>query len=123
MCKCSGETVDHLLIHCQVARSLWCWILRAFGISWVFSGNVMDLLFSWWNGLGKHASDIWNLIPLCLMWIVWLESNRWSFEDTSSSDSQLRDSFAVMLFDWSRVRGFTSSLNVFDFISCLSYSS
>jgi hypothetical protein len=55
MCKCSGETVDHLLIHCQVARRLWCWILRAFGISWVFSGNVRDLLFSWWNGLGRHA--------------------------------------------------------------------
>jgi hypothetical protein len=89
----------------------------------VFSGNVMDLLFSWWNGLGKHASDIWNLIPLCLMWIVWLERNRRSFEDTSSSDSQLRDSFAAMLFDWSRAWGFTSSPNIIDFISCLSYSS
>ena len=63
------------------------------GISWVFSGNVMDLLFSWWNGLGNHASDIWNLIPLCLMWIVWLERNRRSFEDTSSSDSQPASGF------------------------------
>ncbi len=123
MCKCSGETVDHLLIHCQVARCLWCWILRAFGISWVFSGNVMDLLFSWWNGLGRHASDIWNLIPFCLLWIVWLECNRRSFEDTSSLDSQLWDYFASTLFDWSRVCGFTSSPNVIDFISSLSYSS
>ena len=123
MCKGSGETVDHLLIHCQVARSLWCWILRVFGLSWVFPETVKDLLFNWWNGLGKHASDIWNLVPLCLMWIVWLERNRRSFEDTSTADSQLRDSFAVMLFDWSRVWNFTSSPNVFDFISCLSHSS
>ena len=78
---------------------------------------------NWWNGLGKHASDIWNLVPVCLMWIVWLERNRRSYEDTSTADSQLRDSFAVMLFDWSRVWNFTSSPNVFDFISCLSHSS
>ena len=91
--------------------------------AWVFSETVKDLLFNWWNGLGKHASDIWNLVPLCLMWIVWLERNRRSFEDTSTADSQLRDSFAVMLFDWSRVWNFTSSPNVFDFISCLSHSS
>ena len=45
------------------------------------------------------------------------------FEDTSTADSQLRDSFAVMLFDWSRVWSFTSSPNVFYFISCLSHSS
>ena len=83
----------------------------------------MDLLFSWWNGLGRHASDIWNLIPFCLMWIVWLECNRRSFEDTSNSDSQLWDYFASTLFDWSRVCGFTSSPNVIDFISSLSYSS
>ena len=70
MCKCNGETADLLLIHCHVASFLWCWILSAFGISWVFSGSVADLLFSWWNGLGRHASDVWNLIPLCLMWIV-----------------------------------------------------
>ena len=92
-------------------------------LSWVFSETVKDLLFNWWNGLGKHALDIWNLVPLCLMWIVWLERNRRSFEDTSTADSQLRDSFAVMLFDWSRVWNFTSSPNVFYFISCLSHSS
>ena len=88
----------------------------------MFSRNAMDLLFGWWNGLGRQASDIWNLIPLCLMWILWLERNRRSFEDTSSSDSQLRDYFASTLFDWSRVRVFTSSPNVIDFISSLSCS-
>jgi hypothetical protein len=57
------------------------------------------------------------------MWILWLERNRRSFEDTSSSDSQLWEYFASTLFDWSRVWGFTSSPNVIDFISSLSYSS
>ena len=41
----------------------------------------------------------------------------------NSRSKKLRDSFAVMLFDWSRVWNFTSSPNVFYFISCLSHSS
>ena len=32
MCRCSGESVDHLLIHCHVANSLWVFMLQAFGI-------------------------------------------------------------------------------------------
>ena len=53
-------------------------------LSWVFSETVKDLLFNWWNGLGKHALDIWNLVPLCLMWIVWLERDRKSTRLNSS---------------------------------------
>jgi hypothetical protein len=54
---------------------------------------------------------------------VWIERNRRTFEDVSSSDSQLRDYFTSTLFDWSRVWGFTSSSNVNDFIFSLSFSS
>ena len=54
---------------------------------------------------------------------MWIERNRRTFEDVSSSDSQLRDYFTSTLFDWSRVWGFTSSSNVNDFIFSLSFSS
>ena len=32
MCLCSGETVDHLLIHCSVAFELGSFVFRTFGI-------------------------------------------------------------------------------------------
>lgn len=35
MCRCNGETVDHLLIHCSAAFDLWCYIFWVFGIQWV----------------------------------------------------------------------------------------
>jgi hypothetical protein len=28
--------------------------------------TVADLFFGWWSWLGKHSSDIWNIVPLCL---------------------------------------------------------
>uniref|UniRef100_A0A2N9G2D1 Reverse transcriptase domain-containing protein n=1 Tax=Fagus sylvatica TaxID=28930 RepID=A0A2N9G2D1_FAGSY len=44
MCRCNGETVEHLLLHCPVAGALWNWIFKTFGIHWVISGTVADLL-------------------------------------------------------------------------------
>ena len=74
MCCCDGELVDHLLLHCPVTHSLWTFMLQAFGIHCVMLGLVAGLLSCWHQWLGKHNSDIWNLVVLgCLMWIVWLE--------------------------------------------------
>ena len=53
--------------------------------------------------MGRHSSNVWNLVPLYLMWIVWKERNSCTFEDVSSMDIQLRDCFASNLFKWSKV--------------------
>ena len=53
-----GEGVDHLLNHCTEAYQLWCFVFRSFGISWVLPKSVKDLLFGWWNWMGKHSLDI-----------------------------------------------------------------
>ena len=44
MCRCSRETVDHLLIHCSAAFELWSFIFRMFGVQWVLVEKVLDLL-------------------------------------------------------------------------------
>ena len=78
---------------CGKAHRLWSFVFRTFGISWVLSRSVADFLFGWWNWLGKHSSNIWNLVPLCLMWCIWKERNWWTFEDLDRSDDQLLDFF------------------------------
>jgi hypothetical protein len=35
MCKNSGESSSHLLLHCSVARELWNFIFSLFGLQWV----------------------------------------------------------------------------------------
>ena len=81
MCCCNEESVDHLLLFYPIAHSLWTHMLRLFGIDWIMPSLVADLLFCWYHWLGKHSSDIWNLVPSCLMWTIWTEQNRHSFED------------------------------------------
>jgi hypothetical protein len=32
MCKKNGKSIDHLLLHCEVACNLWSYILILFGV-------------------------------------------------------------------------------------------
>ena len=119
MCRCNGETMDHLLLHCGKAYRLWSLVFRSFGISWVLPRLVADTLFGWWNWLGKHSSSVWNLAPLCLMWCLWRERNWRTFEDMESSDDQLLASFSGSFFAWSRAWGLISSDSLPMFLSSL----
>ena len=55
--------------------------IRLFDIESVIPGSVVDLLFCWYHWLGKHSSNIWDLVPGYLMCTIWTERNRRSFED------------------------------------------
>jgi hypothetical protein len=52
MCKKSSESIDHLLLHCEVARDLWATVFHLFGIEWVMTQWVVELLASWRNQNG-----------------------------------------------------------------------
>ena len=119
MCRYCGETVDHLLIHCEKAQQLYCFFFRSFGVSWVLLRTVFDLMLGWRNWLGKHSSNIWNLVPLCLLWCIWRECNCHTFEDVESSDEQLLASFSGYWFDCSWAWGLTYCDSIPLFISSL----
>ena len=102
VCCCNGESVDHLLLHCPVVHSLWVFMLKVFAIQWVMPGFVVGLLFCWNHWLENHTSDTWNLIPGCLMWIVWMERNCRSFEDTKMTLVELKDLCLRSFLDWSQ---------------------
>jgi hypothetical protein len=48
--KKSGESIDHLLLNCEVMRELWSSIFNLFGVVWVMPRQVIDLLNSWGEG-------------------------------------------------------------------------
>jgi hypothetical protein len=112
MCRMDGEFGNHLLIHCSLASDLWNIALSSFGVLWVFSDNVANLLYGWYNYFGKHNFSVWNLVPLCLMWTIWRERNSRIFEDKDHSKTKLTELFFGTLFDWARVWGFTLELSL-----------
>ena len=89
LCYCNAESVDRLLLFCPIAHSLWMYMLRFFGMEWVMQGSVVDLLVCWYHWLGKRSFDIWDMVPGCLMWTIWTDWNRRSFEDEGKTVVQL----------------------------------
>ena len=54
---------------------------------WLVLGYTqIDSRLALWlvNQLGKHSSQIWNLVPLCILWCIWKERNQRTFEDLVS---------------------------------------
>ena len=120
MCRHYEETVDHLFLHCEMAYRFWSFVFTTFGLSWVIPRSIPDLFFGWWNWLGKHLSQIWNLVPLCILLCILKEWNRRTFEDLDSSSDQMLASFSGTLFDWSRAWGLTTSDSLPSLLSSLS---
>jgi hypothetical protein len=76
MCKKSKESIDHLLHHCKVARDLWVSVFRLFGMEWVVSQWMVELLASWRGRIVNHRNiEVWRTALMYLMWCIWREHN------------------------------------------------
>jgi hypothetical protein len=86
MCKHCEESIDHLLLHCEVETKLWNVFFQLFRVSWVMPQKVSDSLESWRGQLSNRcALYIWRLVPLCVMLCLWRERNARSFEDNEAA--------------------------------------
>ena len=121
MCKNTNETVNHLLLHCLIARQIWGFVFQFVGINWVLPSHVSKVLGGWWNWLGRRCSGVWNLIPSCLMWTIWRERNKRTFENQETLVAKIIEIFFVSLYDWSRAWGLTSSPSVGEFLTSLAF--
>ena len=124
MCKRSGESINHLLLHCEVARTLRSVLFTLFGVKWVMNGRVTDFLACWKGQRGnKMVMEVWRMAPLCLMWTIWRERNARCFEDTELTMAELSNRFLKLLFLWVGVLNIPQVSNMQQFIEvCSSFS-
>ena len=77
----AGETINHLLLHCLIARELGSMEVTLFEVSWVMPKDVVELTARWPGKFRKHRNGvIWNLVPHSLMQGIWRERNAQIFE-------------------------------------------
>ena len=123
LCYCDGESVDHLLLHCKFSHALWSEAFAVFGIQWVMPRSVSSFFSMWRNWFGRHRSTIWNMVPACLVWLVWQECNTRTFEDNERTLDHLKSLLFGTLFLWARIWGCTNCISLSDFLASRSFSS
>ena len=93
MSKSDSENIDHLFVHCPVARWIWCKLFGIGGESWVMPDCVAKLFHIKFWGLGrsKKAVVIWKCAFLAVFWVLWIEKTLRIFDNRESSLVDLWD--------------------------------
>ena len=124
MCKCNGELVGHLFLHCPFAMDLWAMVFGSFGVSWIMLQSIVGLLACWQGRFGHYRNGyIWLIVPHCLLWCLWREKNSWCFEDKERSISGLKLFFFRTLMDWLVALRNQSFLSFLDFLGSCKFCS
>jgi hypothetical protein len=119
MCKKTGESVDYLLLHCDVAFALWSSLFNHFKMSWVTPRRVIDMLACWRSSGRPRSAAVWKIAPICLFWCLWRERNNRSFEDLESTLEEILFSFYLTLYFWTTAYVHPLSFTFADFLSRL----
>ena len=87
--------------HFPIASEMRSLVVCLFGIHWVMTLRVMDLLSSWQGSFGWHRNaEIWKIVPHCLIRCIRRERNARSFESCEQSIIELKSFFFLPLLDW-----------------------
>ena len=89
-------------------------------MSWVQLGLVKGVLCSWYGGrVGKRRQKVWIFAFHCLLWLLWLERNRRTFQDLFCTVGNLKSHFLLILCVWVSGQVSPDLIYFLDFIDSL----
>ena len=101
LCLAEEESIDHILLHCGLARSLWGLLFSLFEVSWVLPSSIREALLGWFRPcVEKERKKVWFSAPLCLFWIVWKEKNNRAFENEEHTIHGCKSFFLCNMWAW-----------------------
>ncbi|KAG7985003.1 hypothetical protein I3843_03G002700 [Carya illinoinensis] len=88
MCKKNGESVDHLFLHCEVARTMWAYFFTGLGVAWVMPRRLVDFLV-YRRGLrgDLQVAVIWKMFNIPNLHVGTLDSLLSLSDDLVKSNS------------------------------------
>ncbi|GER29606.1 RNA-directed DNA polymerase (reversetranscriptase)-related family protein [Striga asiatica] len=75
-CSFSSDSVEHLFLHCTLARDVWLFVIHFFDLS--LEVGLFDIFHQCWDITGRSLAirQICRLLPLIVLWALWLISTR-----------------------------------------------
>ena len=78
LCRSDGETIDHILLHCKMARLYWQNLLNEAGVGllWAFPAEYKSVMVESMAGFGsiRMAKVSWRCMVILILWVLgWKE--------------------------------------------------
>jgi hypothetical protein len=118
----SEESVDHILLHCDVAYVIWITFFSRFGLSGVRSRHVVDM-FTCWTTSNTRSVATWKMVSTCLLWCLWREMNDKTFKDRERTLEENEFFFFKTLYLWIVVYVSPLTISYSDFLVLFDHSS
>jgi len=99
MCKGNGESMNRLLLHCEVASAVWNVFFSWFGLSWVMPRRVDDTCACWWTAGRTRSLVVWKMMPF----VVPLEGNKWHVLRTVRGHCRKLSRYSSILYIFERL--------------------
>ncbi|GLJ20568.1 hypothetical protein SUGI_0374280 [Cryptomeria japonica] len=94
MCQKQDETLDRIVIYCEVAQECWDHIRRKLGYFGPLSNTSKEFFLSWSSIFrGSMWEGLWIAYPATMVWILWKGRNYKIFNGKSSSTKNIIQKF------------------------------
>ena len=93
LCKGTGESIDHIFLHCPITIGLWHKLFNLARLAWVPPRSIVAMMVIAFKGLGNslRGKTLWQIASLTLLWMAWQERNNRIFEDKGRTEEMLWD--------------------------------
>jgi hypothetical protein len=81
LCKNEGETAQHLFLDCSYIRMVWTEVSSSLAKKFRWEGHTLEQAWrNWWENLSYKR---YRILPLLIIWGVWLARNEAIFNEVS----------------------------------------
>ncbi|KAK1422577.1 hypothetical protein QVD17_17860 [Tagetes erecta] len=116
LCSQFSETAEHLLISCEYANLIWCYISSWCNIPPIFAFSIRDLL-DVFKFLQQNKAEAVQTIVMVALWSIWKMRNEVIFNNCNPSIKRLIEDIKILSFFWFKNRSKSNSLEWRDWCS------